>query len=369
MVRRNGIAGGIVVERHVLVVGIRGEEIAHGIGRYRLRRTAVVHEAEVLPPKDESNVIRRLLIERSYTDVARGDGSTQDVFFPQIILLTVGLIDVGPCHEIEVEVSFSEDGTAAELSVVADGAPDLQTVDIGSTLGDDIDHGCQGHATIKRRGRPPKHLYLPDLFQTDGKVGTGHIGAVAVETVSVEHDEYFLLSGAVDTAHGDIHLFVTLYVGHAGYIENEEFFQMPCSTGADHVFRYQCDRHWHLVETFCLTGGGGDGGCRAILDTGDHVGKTYRVLWQRGVIGCCLQQFLGIGFGLLGVVLSQTAKGHQTIGALLECTLEVGQVVAEQCHGLIDAADVVILFCLLIHLTHIAFLGRGRDAAQHTYYI
>ena len=73
-------------------------------------------------------------------------------------------IDTAPDEQVDVEITLAKDGISFDLTIVAHAHFRLNAIHIGTLLGDDVHHPCQGHVAIERRGRSAQHFYLLHLL-------------------------------------------------------------------------------------------------------------------------------------------------------------------------------------------------------------
>ena len=220
--------------------------MGHGHRSLHLRKLRVVKESQVLVSDGGTEVIAGPVADAAYGDVATHHSET-GVLLVDILRLSVVLVEAVPNQQVEVEIAFAENNVAAHLSVVAHASAHLDTVDVSALLGDEVDDSRHGYAAIERRCRSAQHLHLLQLLKRDAEVGGGRIRTIAVQPVTVEHEQNFLLSVAIDSTHGDIDVVVTVDDIHARDISCQQFLQIACPRVANHLFSNQCSRHWHLL--------------------------------------------------------------------------------------------------------------------------
>ena len=148
----------------VVVVG-KGKG-GHGEGRDHLGKVCIVHELEALITELESEVVVGPVSDASYADVVDGHGvlALASALIGNIITLTAVAIETAPDDEVDVEVVLAQDGIGLELMAVAYCDLGLQTVNVDSLEGDDVDNGCECDTTIKGGGRSAEYLYLFDFL-------------------------------------------------------------------------------------------------------------------------------------------------------------------------------------------------------------
>ena len=185
--------------------------------------------------------------------------------------------------------------------------------------------------------------------------------------MSVEHDEDFLLSVAVDAAHGDVDVVVAVDDAHAGDVGGQHLLQVACAGVTDHLFGDERGGHGNLAECLCHARCGGDGGCASRLDALNHVDEALWVAGCRAVVRVFVEQLLGIVFRLLVVVESQRAEHEHAVGAETEVDGEVLQVAFQRCLCILDASDAVVLFGILVDVTVLLAggLGTGLGTGRH----
>ena len=221
----------------------------------------VVEELQVFPFHLDSEVVGWFFANTPYYYFSCT--MIVDVFFRlNIHLFARGMVYSTPYQEVEVEITLAEQHVAMSLTVVAVSTFYLNAVNVSSLLGDEIDYRRESHAAIKRRSWSAQHLYLLQLFKRDAEVGSGDIGGIAVQPVTVEHDENLLLTVAVDAAHGDIDVIVAIDDMHARHIGCQHFLQVAATAVANHLLRNQYGRHRYLVQRLRLAGSCRDG-CRS----------------------------------------------------------------------------------------------------------
>ena len=137
--------------------------------------------------------------------------------------ITAVAVGTAPHEQIDVEITLAKDSVCFDLTMVASPYFRPDAVHVGTLFGDDIHHTSKSHVTVKRRGRTAQHLYLLHLLQGDAEVGGCRIGGIAVQTMPVEHDEYLFLSMAVDAAHSDVDVVITIDDVHTRHIGSQHF--------------------------------------------------------------------------------------------------------------------------------------------------
>ena len=173
---------------------------------------------------------------------------------------------------------------------------------------------------------------------------------------------FLFLAIAVDASHRDVDIVVTVYDIHARHIGGEHLLQVLAPAVANHVFCNQGGGHGHLIERLCLAGGGGDLRCESQFDALHHIDEPLGVLRRGGVVGVLREQVPSPFLGLLVIVESEPAEGHQPVGTLLYVAGKLPDVILKDGQGLFDTADVVFALGLVVNLTSGAFLsldGQG----------
>ena len=182
--------------------------------------------------------------------------------------------------------------------------------------------------------------------------------------MAVEHDEYFLLSVAVDAAHGDVDVVVAVHDVHARHIGFQYFLKIPGARVADHLFGDQRGGHRYLTEGFLLTGGSGEGGGAPFLDLLHNLCESHRILGRDGVIRRFCQQHPSIALGFLGVVISQIAERHQPVSTFANVALEIREMLFQQVSCFFETANIIIFLSLVVDGARIVLLGCHRQCQE-----
>ena len=243
-------------------------------------------------------------------------------------LLAVSAIDADPAQDVQGKIAFAEEQVSAKLSVVAAACLSHETIHIRSFLGDDVNHTRQSDATVQGRSRASQHLNLLDLVQADGEIGAGRVGGVAVQAVSVQHDEDLFLSRRIDATHSHIHFLVTGYISHTGHIRNQGILQGSGTDALQHVFRNQRHGNRRLFNGLRLLGSGGNRSCLAGLEPVDQLSEARHVI-VHAVVRVDGQQPGNPCFRHVGLVHVQVAQSQQPVhtdpGLSAEAVHRLGQ--------------------------------------------
>ena len=198
-----------------------------------------------------------------------------------------------------------------------------------------------------------------DFVQTVPEVGCFGICSSAVQAVPVQHDEYLLLRGGVNTVHGDIQ-HVPFHRGDARHISCQDLLQVGRSQGFDHLFRYQGDRDRRIFQGLYLLGCGDQSNLPFSLSP-HQFGKALRVVDGDAIIGVYPQEEIHIFGSRLPLVLCQVTQCQEAVGADLQCAVEAGQVVVYDLDRLVYSSNLEGFLCFREVLALVHFLG-GRPS-------
>ena len=357
MLGTDGITRSVVVENTVSFVAVRGKEVTEGQGRHRLCEATVVKEMDFVPFQGNTQVVGGSFIEASNNHIAFNGHVRIGLLIlvgAKMHLLAGGLVDAGPAQDVQRHEMFSEKKVSSDLSIVSEASLDQESVQIRTILGDDVHHTGKCHAAVQGRCGASQHLYLLDFFQAYGEIRAGRIGRIAVEAVSVEHDEDFLLSGGIDASHGHVHLLVAGYVCHAGDIGHQSVFQGSGAYAPEHVFRDKGHRHRGLLNGFSLLGGRRNRSRLPHAEPVHHFHKTGDIIINP-VVGIYCQEFANPGLGHLRLVHIQVAKGQEPEDPNPVLSAETAHRVAQERIGLGKPSEFVCLLGLFQQMR--IFLG------------
>ena len=360
--------GPVPVENPVLVIVIGGEHHVHRVRSHRLGEGVAVRERQVLPLQRHAQVVRRLLVVG--TD---GDGSgvrnqgVRLVFVANFKGLAGRTVNVSPRQYRKVHVALAEQQVSLQLAKAADARLDLQSVDIGRILGNDIDHAGQSHAAIQRSGRTAQDLDLFHLFQTDAEIRSRHVGRVAVQAVTVQHDEDLLLPARINAAHRDIHLFIALDVRHAGHIGGQRFLQVARTAHPDHLLRDQRHGDRRLLDGLRLLGCCRNRRRLAGAEAVHHLGETRHVIINP-VVGVDREKPGHPLLGHLRLIHVQVAQGKQPVHADPVLSVEIVHRACQEGVGLFKQAQLVRLQGGLVPVRIILRMnGKGETPQKEEY--
>ena len=251
-----------------------------GKGGYNLGETRVVKQPPAFHAQLESEVVGGQITHTSdscFIECFAGAGIATMRLTDGTVLTFTG-VDTGPCQHIEIVKTAADKEVTAQLSVIADTGFDLYTIDVGTLLGDDVHHACQGYAAVERRGWASQHLDLFHFLKRDAEIGGGRIGQIAVQPVAVEHDKHFLLRTAVDTAHGDVEIVAAIDKTDARHVGSQDLLQVAPAAGGNHLFGDEGCGYGHFIQTLRHIRGCRNGGCHTGLDPVHDIRKLGRVL-------------------------------------------------------------------------------------------
>ena len=291
--------------------------------------------------------MRGLLIVAADGDGAGiGDQRVGLVLIAHLKRLTGGPVDVCPSQNGKVHKPLAEQQVSLQLPIVAHTRLDLQSVHIGGIFGNDIDHAGECHAAIQRRSRPPQHLDLLHLFQADAEIRGYRIGGIAVEPVTVQHDEDLFLPGSIYATHGNVHLFIALDMRHAGHVGGKHFLEVTRTAHVNHLLRNQRHGDRRLLNGFRLLRCRGNGSCLAGLDSFHHLGKTGNII-VNPVVRIHGQKLCNPRLRHFRLVHIQVAEGQKPVHANEGFPLETVHRAAQEGIGLLEHAELVRLLGLL----------------------
>ena len=156
-------------------------------------------------------------------------------------------------------------------------SPAPTDTNVHPVLSDNVNHGCQRHATVKRRSRSAKHFYLFDFSQANTIIRRNSIRDVTVQALPILHNQYVFLSGRIDSPHSQIHLFIGRQTGYAGNISNQYVTQASGMNSPNHLLCNQSDRYRSFFRSLHLLRSR-DQGYFSLPVLPDHVRKTFRIL-------------------------------------------------------------------------------------------
>ena len=149
---------------------------------------------------------------------------------------------------------------------------------------------------------------------------------MAIQAVTVEHDEYLLLCVAVDATHGNVDIVIAIDDVHAWYIGSQYFLQIASATIDYHLFCNESRGDRNLSQRLCLTGGGGDGGSQASFDAVHHLDKGGRVAGTRTVVRILLKHQRGVLLSMLRIEAGQITESDETECVLTQIAVKVLKV-------------------------------------------
>ena len=352
----------IVVTIAVAIVG-RGHVC---IGRHHLRESGVVKQSPALHAQLESQVVGGQVTHAS--DRCFIDCFTRVIKAPMLLTDSAALpfagVDTGPCQHVKIVKAAADEEVAAQLSIVACAGLDLHTIDIGPLFGDDVHHACQGYATIERRGRTSQHLNLFHFLERDAEIGGGRIRQIAIQAVTVEHEEHLLLRTAVDAAHGDVDIIIAIDETDTRHIGGQYLLQVAPAAGGNHLFGDERRGHRHFVETLRDVRGCRDGSCHASLDLVHDISKLWRVLCRHGVVRILFEHHRNIAFRLLDVEVLQIAESYQSQRTLPEVAVEGFEMLQEDAASLLGAPNPIVVLCLVVHIAHLGVVSLCRGCEE-----
>ena len=193
-------------------------------------------------------------------------------------MLSVTLIEASP----DEDVGIHEAGAYAGVGLVGMECPmavfQFHAVQLATTLGDDIDHGRQGHIAIERGGRAAQHLNMVYLVGADVIVHRVAVVHAVVQAVSVLHDQNEFLCSAVGTVHRHVECPVTIDLVHARHVCGQ---YLPEAFVVAEVLNHLCcddgDGGRGLLSGLLEAGGSGDREVRSAFHLINDVNKGFRV--------------------------------------------------------------------------------------------